>query len=122
MQYPVFPWLLRDHDADVINVSMAASFRDLAWPMGAQTEGRAAQFRRWHAARASGQGSEHPRPRRSVLPAAPPCRPTSYTPLPAYQLHPRAGLLATPPCRAAEGLLGRTVTPCLATAPPLADA
>ncbi|KAL1521400.1 hypothetical protein AB1Y20_021065 [Prymnesium parvum] len=48
MQYPVFPWLLRDHESESLQLTSASSFRDLAWPMGAQTPGRADQFRQRH--------------------------------------------------------------------------
>jgi hypothetical protein len=44
MQYPVFPWILADYDSDELELSSAATFRDLAKPMGAQTPDRLKQF------------------------------------------------------------------------------
>ena len=46
MQYPVLPWVLREHEKSGVNLRSATSFRDLRKPMGAQTDGRAAQFSR----------------------------------------------------------------------------
>ena len=48
MQYPVFPWVLRDYGADKLDLADPATFRDLARPMGAQTSKRLHQFeKRW---------------------------------------------------------------------------
>jgi len=43
-QYPVFPWILRDYDSDLLDLTSPSTFRDLARPMGAQTPERLAQF------------------------------------------------------------------------------
>lgn len=37
-QYPVFPWILANYISDTLDLKDARSFRDLKWPMGAQTE------------------------------------------------------------------------------------
>eukprot|EP00049_Salpingoeca_infusionum_P007291 m.118390 g.118390 ORF g.118390 m.118390 type:complete len:3972 (+) comp13653_c0_seq4:233-12148(+) len=39
-QYPVFPYLLADYTSEELDLSNPATFRDLAKPMGAQTEKR----------------------------------------------------------------------------------
>ncbi|XP_034537065.1 WD repeat- and FYVE domain-containing protein 4 isoform X2 [Notolabrus celidotus] len=44
MQYPVFPWVLADYQAETIDLSNPATFRDLSKPMGAQTEKRKQMF------------------------------------------------------------------------------
>ncbi|XP_050392525.2 WD repeat and FYVE domain-containing protein 3 [Patella vulgata] len=44
MQYPVFPWILADYDAQELDLSNPATFRDLSKPMGAQTPDRLKQF------------------------------------------------------------------------------
>ncbi|TBU31477.1 beach-domain-containing protein [Dichomitus squalens] len=46
-QYPVFPWVLQDYASSKLDLSSAATFRDLSLPMGALTEARreAAQSR-----------------------------------------------------------------------------
>jgi len=43
-QYPVFPWVLRDHTSEHLDLSNPQVFRDLAKPMGAQDEVRAKEF------------------------------------------------------------------------------
>ncbi|KAF0288955.1 WD repeat and FYVE domain-containing protein 3 [Amphibalanus amphitrite] len=44
MQYPVFPWVLKDYSADKLDLTDPSTFRDLARPMGAQTPKRLHQF------------------------------------------------------------------------------
>ncbi|XP_029305197.1 LOW QUALITY PROTEIN: WD repeat- and FYVE domain-containing protein 4 [Cottoperca gobio] len=44
MQYPVFPWVLADYQSETLDLSNPATFRDLAKPMGAQTEKRRQMF------------------------------------------------------------------------------
>ncbi|XP_041645058.1 WD repeat- and FYVE domain-containing protein 4 isoform X2 [Cheilinus undulatus] len=44
MQYPVFPWVLADYQSETLDLSNPATFRDLAKPMGAQTEKRKQLF------------------------------------------------------------------------------
>ena len=46
MQYPVFPWVVREYDRPTLHLRAASSFRELSKPMGAQTEGRAAHFKK----------------------------------------------------------------------------
>ncbi|VVC89841.1 unnamed protein product [Leptidea sinapis] len=46
MQYPVFPWILADYDSLYLDLNDPATFRDLAKPMGAQSESRLEQFRK----------------------------------------------------------------------------
>ncbi|XP_078532420.1 WD repeat and FYVE domain-containing protein 3 isoform X3 [Lissotriton helveticus] len=46
MQYPVFPWILEDYDSEELDLNSPKTFRNLAKPMGAQTEDRLAQFRK----------------------------------------------------------------------------
>jgi hypothetical protein len=36
-QYPIFPWVVADWTSEELNLSDPATFRDLRWPMGAQT-------------------------------------------------------------------------------------
>ena len=45
MQYPILPWVLREHSKAGVNLRSVLSFRDLGKPMGAQTDNRADQFR-----------------------------------------------------------------------------
>ena len=49
MQYPVFPWVLRQYADEPLDFREGSHFRQLGKPMGAQAEGRAAQFRKRHA-------------------------------------------------------------------------
>ncbi|KAM0788066.1 hypothetical protein ACM66B_001237 [Microbotryomycetes sp. NB124-2] len=42
--YPVFPWIIADYDSDELNLDDPKTFRDLAKPMGAQTESRQREF------------------------------------------------------------------------------
>lgn len=49
MQYPIFPWILNDYTSDYLDLSKAASFRDLSRPVGAQTSDRLEQFKRRYA-------------------------------------------------------------------------
>jgi len=44
-QYPVFPWVIADYTSDTLDLSNPKTFRDLSKPMGAQTMGRAQEFR-----------------------------------------------------------------------------
>ena len=44
-QYPVFPWVLADYASDTLDLESAATFRDLAVPMGAQRPERAEAVR-----------------------------------------------------------------------------
>ncbi|KAI5963761.1 BPH1 [Candida pseudojiufengensis] len=44
-QYPVFPWVIADYTSETLDLSNPKTFRDLSKPMGAQTEGRASQFK-----------------------------------------------------------------------------
>ncbi|KAL2083087.1 hypothetical protein ACEWY4_020860 [Coilia grayii] len=44
MQYPIFPWVLADYYSETLDLSCAASFRDLSKPMGAQTAQRRDNF------------------------------------------------------------------------------
>ena len=37
-QHPIFPWVVADWTSDVLDLSNPATFRDLAWPIAAQTE------------------------------------------------------------------------------------
>ena len=37
-QYPVFPWVLKDYKSKSLNLNNPNTFRDLRWPIGAQTE------------------------------------------------------------------------------------
>lgn len=46
MQYPVFPWILADYDADQLDLSSPATFRDFSKPMGAQSTDRLEQFKK----------------------------------------------------------------------------
>ena len=39
-QYPVFPWVLADYDSDTLDLNDPAVYRDLRFPMGAQSEHR----------------------------------------------------------------------------------
>lgn len=43
-QYPVFPWVLAQYDADELDLAAPDTFRALDRPMGAQTAERAAEF------------------------------------------------------------------------------
>ncbi|XP_049532447.1 WD repeat and FYVE domain-containing protein 3 isoform X2 [Anopheles darlingi] len=44
MQYPVFPWILSNYTSETLDLTDASNFRDLAKPMGAQSEDRLEQF------------------------------------------------------------------------------
>ncbi|XP_069782164.1 WD repeat and FYVE domain-containing protein 3 isoform X4 [Narcine bancroftii] len=46
MQYPVFPWILADYDSEELDLTNSKTFRNLAKPMGAQTEERLAQYKK----------------------------------------------------------------------------
>ncbi|XP_053674040.1 WD repeat and FYVE domain-containing protein 3 [Anopheles nili] len=46
MQYPVFPWILANYDSETIDLNDPANFRDLAKPMGAQSQERLEQFQK----------------------------------------------------------------------------
>ncbi|EKX43845.1 hypothetical protein GUITHDRAFT_72856, partial [Guillardia theta CCMP2712] len=43
-QYPVFPWILQDHTSNELDLTQAASFRDLSKPIGAQHEQQVAKL------------------------------------------------------------------------------
>ncbi|CBZ30086.1 conserved hypothetical protein [Leishmania mexicana MHOM/GT/2001/U1103] len=45
-QYPVFPWVLADYTSATLDLEAASTFRDFAYPMGAQTESRRATVAR----------------------------------------------------------------------------
>lgn len=59
-QYPVFPWVLADYTSEELDLLDPKSFRDLAKPMGAQTETRAQQFRERYEALASLEDPQAP--------------------------------------------------------------
>ncbi|XP_029115173.1 WD repeat and FYVE domain-containing protein 3 isoform X3 [Scleropages formosus] len=44
MQYPVFPWVLADYDSEELDLSNPTTFRNLAKPMGAQSDERLIQY------------------------------------------------------------------------------
>lgn len=44
-QYPVFPWVLKDFDSDVLDLNDESSFRDLSLPIGAQNPERLETFK-----------------------------------------------------------------------------
>nr|XP_033770548.1 WD repeat and FYVE domain-containing protein 3 isoform X3 [Geotrypetes seraphini] len=46
MQYPVFPWILADYDSEELDLTNPKTFRNLAKPMGAQTDDRLAQYKK----------------------------------------------------------------------------
>ncbi|KAG5834255.1 hypothetical protein ANANG_G00259620 [Anguilla anguilla] len=46
MQYPVFPWILADYDSEELDLSNPKTFRNLAKPMGAQTDDRLTQYKK----------------------------------------------------------------------------
>ncbi|MED6253075.1 WD repeat and FYVE domain-containing protein 3 [Ameca splendens] len=46
MQYPVFPWILADYDAEELDLNNPKTFRNLAKPMGAQTDDRLTQYKK----------------------------------------------------------------------------
>ncbi|CAG5919009.1 unnamed protein product [Menidia menidia] len=46
MQYPVFPWILADYDSEELDLSHPKTFRNLAKPMGAQTDDRLTQYKK----------------------------------------------------------------------------
>ncbi|KAJ8286941.1 hypothetical protein GJAV_G00045150 [Gymnothorax javanicus] len=46
MQYPVFPWILADYDSEELDLSNPNTFRNLAKPMGAQTDDRLTQYKK----------------------------------------------------------------------------
>lgn len=46
MQYPVFPWILADYDAEELDLTDASTFRDFTKPMGAQSLDRLEQFKK----------------------------------------------------------------------------
>ena len=52
-QYPVFPWVIADYESETLDLSNPKSYRDLSKPMGAQTPGRAQQFKERYDALAS---------------------------------------------------------------------
>lgn len=43
-QYPIFPWILKDYDSEVLDLTNPEAFRVLSKPMGAQTPERLTQF------------------------------------------------------------------------------
>ncbi|XP_036381916.1 WD repeat and FYVE domain-containing protein 3 isoform X1 [Megalops cyprinoides] len=46
MQYPVFPWILADYDSEELDLTNPKTFRNLAKPMGAQTDDRLTQYKK----------------------------------------------------------------------------
>jgi len=46
MQYPVFPWILADYDAEELDFKNPKTFRDFSKPMGAQSADRLEQFQK----------------------------------------------------------------------------
>uniref|UniRef100_A0A673WZF5 WD repeat and FYVE domain containing 3 n=1 Tax=Salmo trutta TaxID=8032 RepID=A0A673WZF5_SALTR len=46
MQYPVFPWILADYDSEELDLNNPQTFRNLAKPMGAQTDDRLTQYKK----------------------------------------------------------------------------
>ncbi|XP_024909182.1 WD repeat and FYVE domain-containing protein 3 isoform X1 [Cynoglossus semilaevis] len=46
MQYPVFPWILADYDAEELDLNNPKTFRNLSKPMGAQTDDRLTQYKK----------------------------------------------------------------------------
>ncbi|XP_035766605.1 WD repeat and FYVE domain-containing protein 3 [Neolamprologus brichardi] len=46
MQYPVFPWILADYDSEELDLTNPKTFRNLAKPMGAQTDTRLTQYKK----------------------------------------------------------------------------
>ncbi|KAF6721070.1 WD repeat and FYVE domain-containing protein 3 [Oryzias melastigma] len=46
MQYPVFPWILADYDSEEVDLNNPKTFRNLAKPMGAQTDDRLTQYKK----------------------------------------------------------------------------
>ncbi|XP_035514187.1 WD repeat and FYVE domain-containing protein 3 [Morone saxatilis] len=46
MQYPVFPWILADFDSEELDLNNPKTFRNLAKPMGAQTDDRLTQYKK----------------------------------------------------------------------------
>ncbi|EWM27782.1 BEACH domain protein [Nannochloropsis gaditana] len=55
-QYPVFPWILADYTSEVLNLNDPHTFRDLKWPMGAQTETARQRLQDRYAALREGYG------------------------------------------------------------------
>jgi hypothetical protein len=48
-QYPIFPWIIKDYDSEVLDLTNPETFRVLSKPMGAQTPERLSQFlKRFH--------------------------------------------------------------------------
>ena len=45
-QYPVFPWIIANYSTSKLNLNDPKSFRDLKWPMGAQSERQREVFQR----------------------------------------------------------------------------
>ena len=43
-QYPVFPWVLSDYSSESLDLTKAATFRDLSKPVGGLNEKRLAFF------------------------------------------------------------------------------
>lgn len=46
MQYPVFPWILADYDAEELDLTDPSTFRDFTRSMGAQSPERLEQFKK----------------------------------------------------------------------------
>lgn len=40
LQHPIFPWVVADWTSADLNLNDPATFRDLRWPMGAQSDGQ----------------------------------------------------------------------------------
>jgi len=43
-QYPVFPWVLADYSSEFLDLRKKTSYRDLHWPIGAQSESQREQM------------------------------------------------------------------------------
>lgn len=44
-QYPVFPWIIKDYESDVLDLHSEDTFRDLTKPMGALNEDRLEEYK-----------------------------------------------------------------------------
>ncbi|KAG8454376.1 hypothetical protein GDO86_000847 [Hymenochirus boettgeri] len=61
MQYPVFPWILADYDSEELDLTSPKTFRNLAKPMGAQTDDRLAQYKKRYKDWEDPNGKDHSR-------------------------------------------------------------
>ena len=60
VQYPIFPWIIKQYTDDTIDLNDPETYRDLAKPMGAQTPGRLAEFMERYNSSSLGEGSDIP--------------------------------------------------------------